>query len=50
VRTVIKGERFTDVITHKKGEFLETVQHWRLEKPRKKEDCGVWINGKKWEE
>ena len=46
MRKVIKGTQFTEVITHKEGEFLETVQHWVLKKPRSKEECGVWIDGK----
>jgi len=46
MRKVIKGTQFTEVITHKKGEFLETVQRWILKKPRPPEKCGVWIDGK----
>lgn len=46
MRKVVKGTQFTEVITHKKGEFLETVQRWKLEKPRPIEECGIWIDGK----
>lgn len=46
MRKVIKGIQFTQVITHKKGEFQETVQHWILKKPRPIEECGVWLDGK----
>ena len=46
MRKVIKGTQFTEVITHKKGEFQETVQHWTLKKLRPVKECGVWIDGK----
>lgn len=46
-KTVVKGLHFTKVISHRKGAFLETVQMWILAKPRKIEDCGVWVDGKK---
>ena len=47
MRLVIKGIGHTEVHTHRKGEFLETVQFWVLSKPRKPSECGVWKDGKK---
>ena len=43
MKIVVKGENYTEVI-HQKGEF-ESVQYWRLKKPRKQKDCGVWEDG-----
>lgn len=47
MRLVIKFVLYTEVRTHKKGDFLETVQVWRLQKQRKPSECGVWLDGKK---
>jgi len=47
LRTVIKGLNYTEVVTHRKGDFLETVQHWSLRKPRELGECGVWRDGRK---
>ena len=47
MRTVIKGLNYTEVVTHRKGDFLETVQHWSLRKPRELGECGVWRDGRK---
>ena len=46
MRVVIKGMNYTEVTTRNKDDFNETVQHWVLKKIRKKEQCGVWYNGK----
>ena len=45
MRTVIKGENYTE-ICYQKGGF-ESVQYWHLKKNRKREDCGVWEDGEK---
>ena len=37
---------YTEKITANKGDFNETVQYWKLQKIRKLEECGVWIDGK----
>jgi len=47
MRVVIKGLNYTNVITHRKGAYLETVRFWRLKKNRKPSECGVWKDGKK---
>ena len=47
MRLVVKGLNHTEVHTHKKGDFLETVQVWRLQKSRKPSECGIWKDGKK---
>ena len=47
MRTVIKGLNYTEVVTHRKVDFLETVQHWSLRKLREPCECGVWRDGVK---
>jgi len=45
MRVVTKGVNYTEVRSHKKGDFLETVQVWILQKPRKESECGIWVDG-----
>lgn len=45
MRLVIKGLDYTEVRTTRKDSSIETIQHWRLSRPRKQSECGVWENG-----
>ena len=47
MKVVVKGLNYTEIITTSKNSSKETVQFYALEKLRKKEDCGVWRDGKK---
>ena len=46
MRIVVKGINYTEVHYIKKGAFTETVQGWALQKTRKPEQCGVWVDKK----
>lgn len=46
MRIVIRGMNYTEVTMRNKGDFNETVTHWLRKKLRKKEECGVWVDGK----
>jgi hypothetical protein len=46
MRAIIKGMNYTEVTITGLNSDNETVQHWILKKPRKPEQCGVWLNGK----
>lgn len=48
MRVVVKGLNYTEVHYIKKDSLTETVQYWVLPKLRKKEDCGIWIDGKQY--
>jgi hypothetical protein len=45
--TIVKGLNYTQRITSKKDSSQETVQQWQRFKPRKPEECGMWVDGKK---
>jgi len=47
MRLVIKGLNYTEVHTHRKGAYLETIQFWKLQRKRKPSECGVWQDGEK---
>lgn len=47
MRLVFKGLNYTEVHTHRKGEYLETIQFWKLQRNRKPSECGVWQDGEK---
>lgn len=38
---------YTEIHTHKKGDYLETIHVWILKKPRKPTECGVWRDGER---
>jgi len=46
MRVVVKGLNYTEVHYIKKDSPTETVQWWALQKLRKSEQCGIWVDGK----
>ena len=46
MRLIIKGTNYTEIRYLKKGSSTDTIQFWRLPKPRKEKECGIWIDGK----
>ena len=46
MRVVVRGLNYTEVRYYSKKGGKQTVIHWRLQKTRKQEECGVWEDGK----
>lgn len=47
MRIVVKGLNYTEMLYRSKNSAQETVIFWLLKKPRKLNECGKWINGKR---
>jgi hypothetical protein len=43
MKIIVRGVNYTEVRYINNGQ--ETIRHWIRQKHRKKEECGVWIDG-----